>query len=335
MSVAIRAREAGLPFNAPDADIILRSSDGVNFRTYRSYLTRTLHGFDGILHDGHLPGIGNAEEAQDGLPVITLPESSAVLDLFLRVLFPAELGCPPMKDNIDLLADVVRSLSKYIVKNFPRSVYDALMAAASKEPERVYAIACRYNAFPDIITAAAKYTLLNPRRLDNLSMAAVAEMSGPQYHALTMYQLACRDAAKTACQPYYINTSLNDTPGIQAHVAQQCRCRLDPEPVHLEYVPGPAEDPEEWGASACLLPFWLAQYLKDVQQGIGSSPKICGEVALKAKCIVTAIEAASACPGCCKETEKFVAFAHELSKWIDEAFAEVKFEGIEGNALIN
>lgn len=42
-------REAGSPFDAPDADIILRSIDGVDFRTYKSYLTRALHGFDELL----------------------------------------------------------------------------------------------------------------------------------------------------------------------------------------------------------------------------------------------------------------------------------------------
>ena len=46
---AAQTRDAGAPFDATDADIILRSVDEVNFRTYKNYLTRTLHGFDDIL----------------------------------------------------------------------------------------------------------------------------------------------------------------------------------------------------------------------------------------------------------------------------------------------
>ena len=42
-------REAGAPFDAPDADIVLRSADGVHFKFYKQYLTRVLYGFDHIL----------------------------------------------------------------------------------------------------------------------------------------------------------------------------------------------------------------------------------------------------------------------------------------------
>ena len=44
-----QVREAGPPFDATDADIILCSIDGVYFRTYKSYLTRALHGFEDLL----------------------------------------------------------------------------------------------------------------------------------------------------------------------------------------------------------------------------------------------------------------------------------------------
>ena len=42
-------REAGAPFDASDVDIVLRSVDGVDFLTQKTYLIRALQGFDDML----------------------------------------------------------------------------------------------------------------------------------------------------------------------------------------------------------------------------------------------------------------------------------------------
>ena len=99
----------------------------------------------------------------------------------------------------------------------------------------------------------------------------------------------------------------------------QCHCQQHPEPIYLDYIPAPGEE-HYYGATAYLLPFWVAQYLSDVRDGLKNSPRICGAVALTEKYMATAIEARRDCPGCntFKELTKFLAFAHNLVQWIDE-----------------
>ena len=45
-------REAGPPFDDEDADLILRSSDGVDFRVHRLFLIKAFHTFDDMLVRG-------------------------------------------------------------------------------------------------------------------------------------------------------------------------------------------------------------------------------------------------------------------------------------------
>ena len=60
---------AEAPFSDSDADIVLRSSDNVDFRLHKFILTRAFHGFDDLLS-----GVASAAAYQTAQPV----EPSAV-----------------------------------------------------------------------------------------------------------------------------------------------------------------------------------------------------------------------------------------------------------------
>ena len=53
-------REAGPPFDDEDADLILRSSDGVDFRVHRLFLIKAFHTFDDMLVRGQSQAVNGA-----------------------------------------------------------------------------------------------------------------------------------------------------------------------------------------------------------------------------------------------------------------------------------
>lgn len=263
------------------------------------------------------------------IPIIPLPESSAVLALFLRVLNPVELGCPALSSHLNLLPGVCQALSKYCAKNFPLAVKDALLLAASTKPEHVYAVSCRYAALADVAAAAAKQTLRKPQRLDNLPDAAVAEISALQYHALAKYQIACRAAAVTACSPTTLNWDAAFTPGAQLvrpdeyhKFHESCKCSAHYDYIALVHVSGPPDGPsvDEY---ECYIPQWLAEYCADVGGALRTGDVVSGEVALDRRWLAKAIEAGRECPSCGKDVQEFLHFAHGLKDAVNNAIDRV------------
>ncbi|VDB90687.1 unnamed protein product [Peniophora sp. CBMAI 1063] len=327
-------RESGAPFNAPDADIVLRTIDGVDFRTYKSYLTRTLHGLDDLLNAGHMNGIGGVEEQQNGVLVIPLPETSAVLELFLRSLYPAEFGCPALSNHLSLMTGVCKALNKYCVKNFPLAVSDALMLAAEKEPEYVYAISCRYAALSEAMKVAAKNTLRKTRRLDNLPDNVIAEISSLQYHALGKYQIACRAAASGACEVAAMGSMPSETPGARSRnpgcaeeFHRECKCDVYWHSVEMDELYGPPDDPD-FEHHECRIPEWLGKYMGSVRDHVLISDRISGELALEGRHLSPAIVASKECPSCGSEAgmDEFIRYAHRLAKWIQGAIDCIVFQ---------
>ncbi|KAI0255777.1 hypothetical protein BJV78DRAFT_1279018 [Lactifluus subvellereus] len=79
---------ADAPFDDARADVILRSSDGVDFRVFKIVLSLASPIFaDMFSIPSPSPPSGTS---RDGLPVVTLSEDSKVLDLALRRCYPIQ-----------------------------------------------------------------------------------------------------------------------------------------------------------------------------------------------------------------------------------------------------
>lgn len=77
--------ESSLVFVAdPNADIIVVSSDGVQFLVRKLYLQAASDVFDGMVS----AGAGDSSEKDDrtGLPVVKLDDKASELDIFLRFI---------------------------------------------------------------------------------------------------------------------------------------------------------------------------------------------------------------------------------------------------------
>ena len=72
------------PFGHPDADIIIRSSDGGDFRMFKIDLVRASPVFSDLLSLPQPPIGTNPDDYMDGLPVVRLSESPDVLNIVLQ-----------------------------------------------------------------------------------------------------------------------------------------------------------------------------------------------------------------------------------------------------------
>ena len=78
------------PFEVPDANLIIRSSDNINFRVHKSLLAMASPFFNDLLS---LPQPSESEIV-DGLSVVRLPESSELLNSLLSILYPVPTTMP-------------------------------------------------------------------------------------------------------------------------------------------------------------------------------------------------------------------------------------------------
>lgn len=83
-------------FEVPDANIIIRSSDLVDFRIHKSVLAMTSPFFEDLLS---LPQPSDSENL-DGLPVIQLSEDSELLSCLVSILYPVPTVIPSSYEKV-------------------------------------------------------------------------------------------------------------------------------------------------------------------------------------------------------------------------------------------
>ncbi|KZV68250.1 hypothetical protein PENSPDRAFT_653392 [Peniophora sp. CONT] len=302
-------REAGPPFDDEDADIILRSCDGVDFRVHKLFLIKAFHTFDDMLRGTDEAGCLDAasdQEFKDGLAVVSMTESRRILDRLLRLLYVVS------KPDLDSLADlraVCIALDKYCVRSFPALVADALSRATQEHPEIVFAIACRC-CLADIAHRAAKVTLRQPRQLIPVPYEDIEFVRVGHYHALVLYQAECLAAARTATATILSVIGKNSIPGasnVGSAPPRSCRCRRVQRSMRQ---------------SAVMIPMWVIDYFGEVSNGL--KDEIAGSVATKPRLHISTLESASVCDYCTLTKQKFVSFTEALSRHIDYEVSKIK-----------
>jgi len=83
-------------FNVSDANLILRSSDLVDFRVHKSVLAMVSPFFQDMLS---LPQPSDSESA-DGLPVVRLTENSELLNSLISLLYPIPTVVPNTYEKV-------------------------------------------------------------------------------------------------------------------------------------------------------------------------------------------------------------------------------------------
>ena len=122
-------------FNAPDADIILRSSDGKELHVHRLILSLSSPVFQDMFD---LPQSTPPSQT----PIVDIPDASKVLKPFIQYLYPRP---PPNIVNLSMWAGLYAIAEKYNVEAVMEPLRDILISRFLREnPLRVYALASRW-----------------------------------------------------------------------------------------------------------------------------------------------------------------------------------------------
>lgn len=181
------------PFDDTSADIILRSSDGSDFRVYRAVLSLASPFFKGLLS---LP----QPDSEPEIPVIPVSEPSHLLDRFLRVWYPGAESIVKF-ESLDELSDIIAlTLSKYDIQFISPILQQHLHRfLAVAHPVGVFSIACRYQ-WTELATSAAKESLKLP--LNSLFVCDASphlkHIPADLYQSLFAYHRKCSTAAVLA-----------------------------------------------------------------------------------------------------------------------------------------
>lgn len=92
------------PFHVPDANLVIRSSDLVDFQVHKSVLAMTSPFFRDLLS---LPQPSDSESI-DGLPVIQLTEDSELLNSLVSILYPIPTVIPNSYEKVFHLLSTCR-----------------------------------------------------------------------------------------------------------------------------------------------------------------------------------------------------------------------------------
>ena len=240
---AFTPRTAPYPFNARDAEVVLSTSDNMQFRVYKSIIELA-----SPVLASKLAGVPASSERRFSLPNpvrrLSLPESSQVVSALLKACYPTDEALP---SDLHTLHLALLAAKDYQMPKAMRVLEDALTSRkddTSAAPELLYALACRCD-LRALGATAAKRTL----RTSLLTESTFATfdkygLTALDVQRLLAYHQRCRDAARYVAGPKW-----------RTHLESSCRLgkwatdgRV---PCWYErYMSGIAEDPWPTAATA-------------------------------------------------------------------------------------
>ena len=187
---------AAAPFDHAKADIILRSSDNIDFRVFKLFLSLASPFFE-TLFDIPQPDEENGDqEIKDGLVVVPVTEDSKTLDALLRFCYPCTLADVP---NLEVLKDamnVLEAARKYSLDVIEMKARKAIVnpKILEVEPLQCFSIARRGRLREETLLAAAA-TLTQP--LIPSWFQEMELISATDLLSLLTYHKKCGDAVYT------------------------------------------------------------------------------------------------------------------------------------------
>lgn len=175
------------PFNDAHADVILRSSDHVDFQVYRIILTNASQVFRDMFA---VPQPTGGRDA--GAPIIEMAEDEASLDVMLRCCYP---GLAPTITSTAQAAQILRWTDKFGLYGIAERVgreFEEFGEIESK-PVEAFALACQYRWRGVAVRAAkASLKLSADELIEQQADAALSAITGKEYQVLFQYHRSCR-----------------------------------------------------------------------------------------------------------------------------------------------
>ncbi|KAF4610615.1 hypothetical protein D9613_007147 [Agrocybe pediades] len=197
----IKVIPAPPPFDRPEADIILRSSDKepVDFRVFKILLSLSSPFFADLFS---LPQPSTpyacSDECVDGMrtPVMQVAETAETLRVLLGFCFPISAHELPRLTSFEEIQRIAEAASKYEMIGIIKHLKIELLAPrfVESQPLRAFAIAHRYGWDAEA-RKAARYTLRHP--IEAPFMSELELISGATLHRLQDYHRTCREVASS------------------------------------------------------------------------------------------------------------------------------------------
>ncbi|EKM50612.1 uncharacterized protein PHACADRAFT_213512 [Phanerochaete carnosa HHB-10118-sp] len=186
---ALDMKEFKHSFNRPTADVVLRSSDNVDFKAHKAILAEASTVFETMFT---LPTNPSQDvDTSDGLPVIQMQECADAIHALLGVLYP---GKGPEVTDVDRAGVVLALADKYamdgVTKHVRSSLEDFLDYEFGLSALGVCALARRYG-FVDLVESAARTWLENP--FHSYQTSGLQVMTSVEYHDLLCFRQHCAD----------------------------------------------------------------------------------------------------------------------------------------------
>jgi len=140
-------QKANPPFDKDNADLIIRSSDGIDFYVHKIILSLASSFFDDMLS---LKQPANSQPTTDR-PVVDVAEDGDTLYPLLSLVYPTT---DPELDDLSLISRLLGAALKYDMNHPVAVLTKTLQRFRWKSPQSVYAIACRWDQ-EDVAAEAA------------------------------------------------------------------------------------------------------------------------------------------------------------------------------------
>jgi hypothetical protein len=279
----------------PDANLIIRSSDFVDFRVHKSVLAMISPFFRDLLSLPQPPD----SESVDGLPVVQLSEDAELLSSLVSMLYPVH---PVVPDSYDKVLYLLAACQKYEMVPVQSSIRTEVTrgvfpAPVGTEVFRAYAIARSKRLIPEMENAA-RLTLDYPMTFETLGEAPQL-FDGCALRDLSRFRKRCRDNFVT-CLNSFLEASA-------------------PGPSSI-WVGCPAVTSNRRGRETprAVLPTWLSQILSRSNQNLFTHP-LTTPARLRAE-YLTAIQTHPGCTFCLwVHTTKGSTFCAELESKLAQA----------------
>jgi hypothetical protein len=295
--------DAGPPFDSPKADVILRSTDNVDFRTFKSLLSMASPVFETTFT---LPQPSDKvidEELKDGLVVIPVGEQMSLLKKLLLLCQP---GWAPELGDVTEIREVLTAAMKYEMEGVTKralSMVAGLMEQDPKLPLISYAISVNYG-WKEEAKLAARRTL----RFPETQFPLIEEMqliTGLQYQGLLRYHRMCGEAAKALALPMvHMYGWIPETirrfdwfTTLQGHRTHRIPDPFKkPDVIHHQCEPA-SETIMIGGLAGGIKPRgWWMDYMKGAAADLAIRP--CGSTVMSESLMDVALEQATRCETC-------------------------------------
>lgn len=293
-----------------DGDVILKSSDEVLFRVHKVILSLASPFFRDMFS---LPQTVTPSDGPSNAPIIPFSESSETIDTLLRFIYPGE---DPDLKLVHEIEGVVEAAIKYDMPKCISVMRKKLILCASKEPIRVFMIACKNN-LADVASAAAHLSLRRPILYSFelgsvvLPCSVLEDITAGSLFRLIEYQRQCSKVANDAMsdlawtrEDFTWRTKMNDA--IVGSCQRCTRATLELGEDHLQVVG------------------WWYIFYQEIKTLVRQRP--CTALILESESLMDkALVEAAKCADCFKDSVHILrTFRAIVTRHLDERLAEVK-----------